>query len=90
MCVMPSLRSSPSKAVFPRHAVYWRPLSVKISRGRPKRPSPRSSASITSDDFWWWASAHPTMKREWSSMKPARYTRSCRRSRNVKMSDCHI
>lgn len=33
--------------------------------------------------------ACPTMKREWSSMNAARYSRSCRRSRNVKMSDCH-
>jgi hypothetical protein len=89
MCSMPCRRSSSTKAVFPRHDTYCRPWSVRISCGAPYSAMPRSSASITSSDFCRCASAYDTMKREWSSMNAARYSRSCRRSRNVKMSDCH-
>jgi hypothetical protein len=90
VCRMPSRRSSCSNSVSPRHAVYCRPLSVRISSGVPYAAMARRSASSTSTDRWWCATAHPTMNREWSSMNPATYSRWCRRRRNVKMSDCHI
>jgi hypothetical protein len=88
MCRIPCLRNSASNSVVPRHAVYCRPWSVRISRGVPYAAIPRSNASITSVARWWWAIAWPTMNREWSSMNATRYSRSCRRSRNVKRSDC--
>jgi hypothetical protein len=89
MCSMPCRRSSSTNAVFPRQATYCLPWSVRISRGAPYSAIPRSSASITSSDFCRCARAYDTMNREWSSMNAARYSRSCRRSRKVKMSDCH-
>src|SRR6267143_3717226 len=49
---------------------------------------PASSASPTSCDFWCRCSAQPVMKREQSSRNAHRYTRSCRRKRKVKISDC--
>jgi hypothetical protein len=87
---MPCRLSSCSNSVSPRHAVYCRPWSVSTSCGVPYAAMPRASASITSVDRWLCASAHDTRKREWSSMKAVRYSRSWRRKRNVKMSDCHI
>ena len=69
---MPSRRSASSNSVVPRHAVYCLPLSVSTSRGVPKAATPRSSASITSADFWWCARAWLTRNREWSSMKAVR------------------
>ncbi len=74
-CRMPCRRSSPSNSVVPRHAVYCRPWSVRISCGAPYAEIPRFSASITSCERWWWATACPTMNREWSSMKAATHSR---------------
>jgi len=88
-CRIPCRLNSPSNSVVPRHAVYCRPWSVRISRGVPYAAIARSSASSTSVDRWWCAIACPTMKREWSSMNATRYSRSWRRSRNVNRSDCH-
>jgi hypothetical protein len=88
MCRIPYWRSLSSKSVSPRQAVYCRPWSVRTSTGVPYAAIPRSSASSTSEPFWWCASTKLTMKREWSSMKAVRYSRSCRLKRKVKMSDC--
>lgn len=67
-CAIPYRRSACSKSVVPRHAVYCRPLSVRISRGGAYEATPRSSASITSSERWWWAIAWLTTYRLWSSM----------------------
>ena len=55
--------------------------AVLRDAARPAPPSPGSRAGGA-------PARSDTMYREWSSMNAARYSRSCRRSRNVKMSDC--
>src|SRR5262249_52875472 len=60
----PCRRSCCSNSVSPRHTVYCRPLSVRISCGAPKRAIPHSSASITRELFWCRCSAQPVTNRE--------------------------
>lgn len=71
-CRIPCRRSSSSNSVVPRHAVYCLPWSVRISRGVPYAAIPRSSASSTSVERWWCATACPTTNLEWSSMNAPR------------------